>query len=114
MPEETIVAPKRRGRPPKSKEIVVTPVRQVCQWCDTEIVAGQEPKILGTCARCQKIEATFEAEAPCEHCGGRKAISVAGVKLKDGHRDSCITRAENPTPRRKLSEEDVQQILQQL
>jgi len=46
--------------------------------------------------------------------GGRKAISVAGVKLKDGHRDSCITRAENPMPRRKLSEEDVQQILQQL
>lgn len=115
MPVENAVgAPKRSGRPPKSKEIVVTPVRQVCQWCDFEIMAGQSPAILGTCAACQKIENAYEAEAPCEFCGGRKAMSVAGIKLKDGHRDSCITRAENPAPRRKLSEEDVTQILERL
>src|SRR5439155_17476643 len=113
MPEETAVAPKRKYTK-KAKEIVVTPVQQICQWCDTVIVAGQAPAILGTCAKCQKIEATFEAEEPCEHCGGRKAISVAGIKLKDGHRDSCLTRAEDPTPRRKLTEEQVNQILQQL
>ncbi len=112
MPEEAVVTKRKYTKKPK--DIIVTPVQQDCQWCDAEIVAGQAPRILGTCARCQKIEATFEAEEPCQYCGGRKAISVAGVRLKDGHRDSCITRAENPTPRRKLSEEDVQQILQQL
>src|SRR5258706_11157172 len=113
MPVETTETPKRKNIK-KPKEIVITSVQQDCQWCNAVIVAGQGPAILGTCAACQKIENTYEAETPCEYCGGRKAVSVAGVKLKDGHRDSCITRAENPMPRRKLSEEDVKQILQQL
>lgn len=113
MPEHATDTPKRKYTK-KPKDIVVTPVQQICQWCDTMIVAGQAPAILGTCAKCQQVEARYDAEEPCAHCGGRKAISVAGVKLKDGHRDSCITRAEDPTPRRKLTEEQVNQILEQL
>ena len=96
----TSVVPKRRGRPKKQPEITVTPVRQVCQWCRTEVLAGQEPRIWVTCARCQAIETAYEAETPCPHCGGRKARSVAGVLLKDGHRDNCITRAVPVGPHR--------------
>jgi hypothetical protein len=103
MPSESdtiVAAPKRRGRPKKAQDIVVTPVRQVCQWCKTEVLPGQEPRIWVTCAACQRIDDAYEAEVPCENCGGRKSRSVAGVELKDGHRDSCLTRAEPVGARR--------------
>lgn len=99
-----IPAPPKRGRPKKQKaikDITITPVRQVCQWCRTEVMAGQEPRIWTTCAKCQAIENAYEAETPCPSCGGRKTKSVAGVLLKDGHRDNCITRAVPVGPQRR-------------
>ena len=111
----TPVIPKRRGRPPKSETIVaVESIRQKCQYCSAEIAAGREPVIWGTCAECAKKEVNYEAEAPCPNCGGRKGMSVSGIVLKDGHRDNCITRATDITPRRKLTDEDVAEIRQRL
>ena len=81
---------------PKQKEAVVAIVREVCQWCATEITAGQNPPILGTCAKCQVREDKWNAEIPCPNCGGRTNPSVAGVIVKDGHRDNCLTRAKSP------------------
>ena len=101
------------GRPRKT-ETVVVPVREICQWCSREITAGRNPPSLGTCAKCQVIEAAFEAEVPCEFCGGRKSPSVSGITLKTGHRASCITLATEPVPRRKLTEEDIAQVLERL
>ena len=93
-----VEAPKKRGRPRKQPDTIVAveSIRQVCQWCSEEIAPGREPKIWGTCANCAQKEAAFEAEVPCANCGGRKGTSVAGVTLKDGHRDNCITRATSP------------------
>jgi hypothetical protein len=113
--EDIAIAPKKRGRPKKQViDAVVTPVREICQWCSAVITAGRNPPQLGTCAKCQIIENTYEAEEPCEYCGGRKAPSVAGVTLRNGHRASCRTLAEDPTPRRKLTDEDVAEIRHRL
>jgi len=97
-----------RGK--KIIETVVTPVRQVCEWCNAEVLAGQNPPQLVTCPKCQKIENTWLAETPCPSCGGRKARSVTGVVLKNGHRDSCITYAQPVQARRPLTQEDVDEI----
>lgn len=99
---------------PKKVETVVTPVREVCQWCTAEITAGQNPPILGICADCRQIQDRWEAETPCPNCGGRKRPSVGGVFIKNGHRDSCITNAESVTPRRALTDEDVAEIRKRL
>ena len=95
-------------------KIAVTLVREVCQWCRREITAGQNPPIWGTCAKCQAIENAWEAEVPCPHCGARKLPSVAGVTVKDGHRDSCITRAEPAGPARRMSDEEIAELKRRL
>jgi hypothetical protein len=81
---------------PKKLEAVVTTVREVCQWCATEMQAGQNPCIWGTCAECRTREAQWLATPACPNCGARAGLSVAGVHIKDGHRDNCITRAKSP------------------
>lgn len=102
MPEETLVpaAPARKRGRPKTRRadsgMVVTPVRQVCEWCRMEVLAGQNPPQWVVCQKCQAIDTAFQAETPCPDCGGRKARSVAGVQLTNGHRDSCITNAPPP------------------
>lgn len=92
---ETVAVPKPRGRPKKFKQpdIAVLPVRQVCQWCATEVLRGQNPPILVTCPACQVKENAYLAQPPCPNCGARPGRSLAGVQVKDGHRDSCLTRA---------------------
>lgn len=74
----------------------VTIVREVCEWCQSEIQAGQNPPVMGICAECKKRDEKWNAAPECPNCGARKGKSVAGVSVKDGHRDSCITRAKSP------------------
>ena len=100
--------------PKRSAEVLMTPVEQVCKWCSTEVVRGTKPAMLVTCTKCRAKEAAWEAEEPCPSCGARKAPSVAGIVVKGGHRSSCITLAEDITPRRKLTDEDVAEIRHRL
>jgi hypothetical protein len=101
MPEDTVTPAKRRGRPPKqTAEVTVMPVRQICQWCATEVLRGQSPAIWVTCAECQAKEAAYLAQPACPSCGARPGVSVAGVEVRDGHRDNCLTRATAPLGRR--------------
>jgi hypothetical protein len=115
MPDETAVAvPKKRGRPKKETVVAIETIRQLCQYCAREILPGREPAIWSTCSKCAAVEAAFLAQPPCENCGGRPGRNAAGVILKDGHRDSCITRAQPAQPRRKLTDEDIADIRRQL
>ena len=104
-----------RGVPRTNEPLVVAEtIHQKCQWCSREIASGRDPVIWGTCEKCAKQEAAYLAEEPCPSCGARKGRSPSGVTVKDGHRDSCITRATPVQPRRRLTEEDIAEIRAQL
>lgn len=69
-------------------------IRQVCSWCSVEVSPGQEPAIWTTCPSCRAQATTWSAQPPCPSCGARPGMSVAGIAVKGGHRDNCITRAQ--------------------